>query len=127
MKNLSMKSLQKVKSVQNLSDQEIRSITENLILDPKNANNPQYASFFAEYYYQKGDYKKSIEYGLKDMKQNFNFDTLIILIASCIKNGSEEWKDNSYSVDTFLEHPDWFEKDYPAEIKLIAEQYDNAK
>ena len=126
MKNPSMKSLQKVQSTQNLSDQEVRIITGNIISDPRNINNPQYFSFFAEYFYQKDDYKKSIEHGLKGMKQNFNFDTLIILIASCIKNNSEEWKDNHYSVDTFLENPDWFDfTDYPEELKLIAMKYGN--
>lgn len=125
MKNPSMKSLQKVYSTQNLSDQEARIITGNIISDPRNINNPQYFSFFAEFFYQKGDYKKSIEHGLKGMKQTFNFDTLIILIASCIKNNSEEWKENSYAVDTFLEHSDWFEKDYPKELKLIAMKYGN--
>lgn len=93
------------------------------------AKHPEFFANISEFFYQKGDYKKAIEFGLKSMNHEYSFDTLIILVASCIKNGSEEWKDNHYSLDTFLNPPDWFtnyEDKYSNELRLIRDKYMNA-
>ena len=115
----SVKDLARIQDKYNISEKSISLRIQD------NAENVQFASFFAKYFYKKGDYKKAIEFGLRSMKHEYSFDALIVLVASCIRNGTEEWKENDYSVDTFLDKPNWFEEDYPEELKLIAMKYGN--
>lgn len=127
MKNPSRNILQELKISQGFSDKEINTLIQEFISTPRNINNPQYASFFAEYFYQKLDYKKSINYCLRSLQYDFRYDTLIILVSSCIKNGTEEWKSNFFKLDTFFEHPNWFKETHPEELKLITEKYKKDK
>jgi hypothetical protein len=119
MKVPSLKSLLRIQDDYDIPKQTLHSKIQEL--DP---NNIQNASFFAKYSYQKGNFKKTIEFGLKSLNEKMNNDIGILVCVSCIKTGSSDYK--GYTPEWMCKNvKDWMEENYPKEAKIIIAKYEN--
>jgi len=122
MRQVSVKNLKKMQTRKGFSNKKIDKIVQKALSRYKNSNNIKYSSFFTEYFYQKGQYNKAINIGIKAINQNYNSKTFLMLVASCIKAGNNKWKNTNYNITTFITNKKLFKK-YPKELKLIYKRY----